>query len=97
MAGSIRISPDVMNQRAGQYRNEAQNIGQVISSMDGLVSNLQAEWEGEASNAFVERYQSDLKPSFQRAQQLIEEIAAALDSTANDMRETDHIQRGKWL
>ncbi len=86
---NIRIDPDTMNQRAGQYRTEAQNIGQVISTMDGLLSSLQSEWEGEASRSYAERYNTDLKPSFQKAQQLVEEIAKALDSTATQMREQD--------
>lgn len=86
---TIRIDPDTMNQRAGQYRNEAQNVGQIISSMDHLLGNLQTEWEGDASASYAERYNSDLKPAFQRAQQLIEEIAAALDKTAQQMREQD--------
>ena len=45
MAGQIRITPDVMRQRAGQYRNEAANVNAVIASMDNLLGMLQSEWE----------------------------------------------------
>lgn len=86
---AIRIDPDTMDQRAGQYRTEAQNVGQVISSMDSLLNNLQSEWEGEASKSYAQRYYSDLKPSFQKAQELIEEIAQSLNKTASQMREQD--------
>lgn len=86
---NIRISPDTMRQRAGQYRNEAQNVGQVISSMDNLLNNLQSEWEGEASQSYANRYFSELKPSFQKAQEMINEIAAALDKTAQGMEDMD--------
>lgn len=92
---NIRIDPDTMNVRAGEYRNEADQVGQVIGKMDTLLSYLQAEWEGEASRSYIDRYQSDLRPSFQRAQDLINEIAVALDSTASMMREQDaHIAAG---
>ncbi|MCL2826202.1 MAG: WXG100 family type VII secretion target [Eggerthellaceae bacterium] len=88
MAGQIRISPDVMRQRAGQYRNEAENVSSVISSMDNLLNMLQGEWEGEASRSYEQRYQ-ELKPGFQKAQELIEEIAQALDQTATTLEDTD--------
>ena len=43
---NIRIDPDTMDQRASQYRTEAQNVANVISNMDRLLANLQSEWEG---------------------------------------------------
>lgn len=88
MAGQIRISPDVMRQRAGQYRTEASNVNAVIASMDNLLSQLQTEWEGEASQSYAQRY-AELKPGFQKAEELIQEIAAALDKTAATLEETD--------
>ena len=88
MSGQIRISLEDMRARAGQYRNEAQTISQVISNMDNLLAALQSEWEGEASRAFAERY-AELKPSFQSMQQLVEEIAQALDQTAVNMGDVD--------
>lgn len=89
MAGNIRIAPDTMRQRAGQYRSEAENVGQVISNMDSLLNNLQAEWEGEASRAYAQRYFSELKPNFLKAKEMIEEIAQALDKVAQEMEEVD--------
>ena len=56
-------------------------MGNVISRMDSLLSALQSEWEGEASNAYASRFQ-ELRPGFVRAQELITEIAQSLDSTA---------------
>lgn len=88
MAGQIRISPDTMRQRAGQYRSEANNVQSVISSMDNLLSQLQSEWEGEASQSYAQRY-AELKPGFQKAEELINEIAIALDKTAQALEETD--------
>lgn len=88
MAGQIRISPEQMRGRANEYRAEANNVGQVISKMDSLLNQLQAEWEGAASESYAERY-NELKPSFIKAQELINEIAVALDQTANTLEETD--------
>ena len=88
MANQIRITPDQMRQRAGQYRNEADTVNGVIGSMDSLLGQLQAEWEGAASESYAQRY-AELKPGFQKAEELIREIAQALDSTARIVEETD--------
>ena len=88
MANQIRITPDQMRERANQYRNEADTVNGVISSMDNLLSALQSEWEGAASESYAVRYE-ELKPGFQKAEELIREIASALDSTANIVETTD--------
>lgn len=86
--GQIRISPDQMRERAGQYRAEADTVNGVISKMDSLLQQLQSEWEGASSESYAARYQ-ELKPGFVKAEELIREIAAALDSTAKIIEETD--------
>jgi WXG100 family type VII secretion target len=89
MAGQIRITPDIMDQRAGEYRQRETEVNDIISKMDGMLTTLMSEWEGEAARSYQERWQSDLKPSFQRASELIEEIAVALNKTASILRDTD--------
>lgn len=88
MAGQIRITPDQMRSRANEYRVEAENVQGVIAKMDSLLSQLQGEWEGEASRAYAARFQ-ELRPGFVQAKELIDEIARALDNTAMALEETD--------
>ena len=88
MANQIRMTPDQMRARANEYRNEADVVNGVIGKMDSLLSALQGEWEGQASESYAQRY-AELKPGFVKAEELIREIAAALDSTANIVEETD--------
>lgn len=88
MANQIRITPDQMRERANQYRTEADTVNGVINKMDSLLQQLQSEWEGSASESYAARYQ-ELKPGFMKAEELIREIAAALDSTAKIVEETD--------
>jgi len=95
MAGQIRISPDQMRQRASQYRNEADNVAGVITKMDTLLGQLQSEWEGSSSESYAERY-TQLRPGFQKAEDLIREIASALDSTAGILESTDSDIAGKF-
>ena len=88
MANQIRITPDQMRERANQYRVEADTVNGVISKMDALLQQLQSEWEGAASESYAAGYQ-EVKPGFMKAEELIREIAAALDSTAKIVEETD--------
>ncbi len=88
MASQIRMSPEQMRSRAGEYRTEADKVNDVIKKMDSLVNSLQSEWEGAASEGFASRY-LELKPGFQEAEELIREIAAALESSARIVEQTD--------
>lgn len=88
MANQIRMSPDQMRSRANEYRTEAEKVQDVISRMDSLLSSLESEWEGDASQAFASRYQ-ELRPGFVKAEELIREIATALDASARITEEKD--------
>ncbi len=88
---AIRIDPEVMRTRAGQFRSEAERIQEVISNMDNLLSNLQSEWEGNASQSYAARYTSEFKPNLQGAQEMVVEIASALDKVAQNMQEQDQV------
>ena len=89
MADQIRITPEQMRGRANEYRTEADKVNGVINKMDSLLQQLQDEWEGNASEAYNARFQ-ELRPGFVKAEELIREIASALDSTASIIEETDN-------
>lgn len=78
-----------MRERAGEYRTEAENVENVISKMDSLLEQLQSEWEGSASEAYAAKFE-ELRPGFVSAKELIDEIAAALDKTAEIVENTDN-------
>lgn len=84
----IRVTPDTLRTRAGQYITEQGNMTNMISTLDTLLENLQSEWEGSASEAYAEKY-AELKPGFEAAETLLGEIAAALNSVADAMEEMD--------
>lgn len=88
MANQIRITPDTMRQRAGEYTTQAGNIESVITKLDSLLNQLQSEWEGDASRAYAEKFRQ-LRPGFVKAKELVDEISAALKKTAQIVEETD--------
>jgi len=88
MANQIRMTPEKMRSRAAEYTTQANNLQSIISKMDVLLRNLQGEWEGNASRAYATRF-GELRPGFVKAKELIDEISAALKSTAQIVEETD--------
>ena len=88
MAGQIRITPETMRTRAGEYRTQADAVGDVITAMDNLLLALQDEWEGSASEAYATKF-GELRPGFVDAQSLINDIATALDTVATNLESVD--------
>ncbi len=89
MASQIRMTPEKMRTRAGEYTTQANNLQTVITKMDALLKSLQGEWEGSASEAYAARF-AELRPGFVKAKDLIDEISAALKKTAQIVEDTDN-------
>lgn len=84
----FRLTPDLMRERAGDFRTARDNYNDVVSRMNDLINQLQDEWEGQASRSFAAQFDG-LKPSFESMRQLIEDIASQLDATANIVEQMD--------
>ncbi len=91
----IKMTPESMRQRAGEYANQANNLESIIQKMDSLLSQLREEWEGQAAEGFATKF-AELKPSFVQAKNLIDEISRALTSSANRLEETDQEIGNSW-
>lgn len=95
MANQIRMTPETMRMRANEYTQQANNLQQIITKMDTLLKQLQAEWEGDASRAYADRF-TQLRPGFVKAKDLVDEISAALKKTAQIVEETDKNIAGQF-
>lgn len=88
MAEKIRIAPEQMRSRASEFKMEASNIESIINSMDKLLSQLEEEWDGEASKSFAEQY-IKLRPAFVNGKQLVTVISTQLEQVAGAMENLD--------
>ena len=95
MANQIRMTTETMRIRANEYTNEANNIEQVIGKLDRLLTQLQSEWEGDASRAYAEKF-AQLRPGFVKTKELVDEISAALKKTAQIVEDTDKNIAGQF-
>ena len=88
MAGQIRMSPETMRERANQVRTEGTNFETAINNLQNLINTLQGEWEGQASEKYAAQF-ADLKPSFTKMRELVDQIGTQLDQTAAATEQLD--------
>lgn len=95
MAETIKLSPELMENRANKYQDAGIKVEEVIATMVQLMSYLSEEWEGSAKEAFLAKWE-ELKPSFDSAKEMIFQIAERLRITAQNTRETDAANASSW-
>lgn len=95
MANQIRMAPETMRTRAGEYSTQAGNIQEIINKLDRLLAQLQNEWEGDASRAYAEKF-NQLRPGFVKTKELVDDISTALRKTAQIVEETDRNIAGQF-
>ncbi|MFC0273104.1 WXG100 family type VII secretion target [Metabacillus herbersteinensis] len=88
MSGIIRVTPAELVDMSTRYNAESGQVGEQITRLDSMISQLQGMWEGESSRAFAEQYEG-LKPSIIQMQQLLEEVSRQLNSTARAIEDAD--------
>ncbi len=85
----LKVTPEQLHSRANEYREQSKEVEGVISKLDSLMSALEGEWEGSSASKYIEKYQ-ELLPSFKNMQELIAQLADALDKEANKFEEADN-------
>lgn len=95
MANQIRMTPETMRTRAGEYATQAGNIQEIINKLDRLLGQLQNEWEGDASRAYAEKF-NQLRPGFVKTKELVDDISTALRKTAQIVEDTDRNIAGQF-
>ncbi len=88
MAGQIRVTPEELFTMAKEYSSESGRVNEQISRLDGMINHLNGVWEGASSEAFAGQYE-ELKPSFNKMAQLLEDVSAQLAQTGKVLEDTD--------
>jgi len=86
--GQLRVTPEQLHGRATEYRAQGTQVETVIGKLDSLIGALESEWEGNSAARYIAQY-SDLRPSFVSMQQLISDLATALDKEADKFASAD--------
>lgn len=91
---NIKLSPEQMEQKAGEFDSRCEEFNQVVSNMKNMVTTLCDEWAGQSSQAFYDQF-SDLEPSFAKTSELITNIAQQLRDVSSAMQSLDQEIAGK--
>lgn len=89
MSGIIRVTPEELINMANKYGNERDNLQHLIGNLDKMKEDLKGMWQGSSSTAFQEQYEQ-LKPSFDKMKDLLEQIRKQLDSVATELERADN-------
>ena len=90
MAGQIRMTPEDMRARAGEVDGQHRAFTDVIGRMDGILNQLEAEWDGAASQKFRQQFDDLRRTSFENMKQLLEDLGTQLRQTAQAVEDLDN-------
>lgn len=88
------VDYDVLNSGVTTYRNQANELRNLISALDNMNGELQNGWKNDTATAFIERFNSDHKPKLQTAADAIEEISDYIQRYLNSRQDEDSKNAG---
>lgn len=88
---SIKLTPEVLEEKAGSLTQTAVRNDEVVDRLQGLIDALNADWEGDAYNAFKASFDAK-KATFKSFTQDMEVFVKFLKKFANIMREEEKRQ-----
>ncbi|WP_077310017.1 WXG100 family type VII secretion target [Terribacillus halophilus] len=88
MSGQIRMTPEQLQNHAKTYGTSSQRIDDVLNTLSNLQDQLRQEWEGRAFDRFDDQF-VQLRPKVQEFSQLMLDIQAQLEKTAQAVQEQD--------
>lgn len=83
------VDYDVLNEGVVSYKNNADNLRDLIDAMVAMNGKLQEGWQNDTARAFVERFDTDHKPKLQNAANAIEEISSYIQRYLTSRQEED--------
>ena len=83
------VDYDVLNEGVVSYKNNADNLRELIDAMVAMNVKLQQGWQNDTARAFVERFDSDHRPKLKDAADAIEEISSYIQRYLTSRQEED--------
>lgn len=87
MSNIIGLDPEAVEQLSRDLNNQAHEIGQVISKIDGLISHMQGIWKGHDSEQFAGWWRDQHRKALHSAQDAIEGLGRSAHNNAQEQRQ----------
>ena len=81
MTGTIKVSPEKLIATAGEFSKEGSNMTNLVSEMINLVTTMNSSWVGDASVAYINKFNS-LESDLQVLNRMIQEHVTDLQEMA---------------
>ncbi|HNT78299.1 MAG TPA: WXG100 family type VII secretion target [Anaerolineae bacterium] len=86
--GLIKLSLAELRDTASDFQRASQEVAEVNQRVNGRAAQLLGNWEGVASQSFMQELAS-CQQQTQRTPAIYAEVAAALNATANRIEQAD--------
>ena len=84
----IKIYKETVKGKAADVRTYRGEHDAIMNKLGTLVYDLNSIWKGDAQTAFLNKYE-EMKPTFAKFSELLEEYATFLDTAANSFESKD--------
>lgn len=85
----MRLEPEELRDRAKEFRDCSEDMEQIVSHMQVMITNLGEEWEGKSYEGFLKQFE-ELKPQLDKTVLLGRDIGEQLDSIATNFEDVDN-------
>ena len=85
---TISMNIERMEYYAKEFEKRIEPLQEAVNSMTTVCAEMEGEWQGGAATAFLARYE-EIRPSFERAPEVVREISAALTNAATQTESLD--------
>ena len=98
MEGILKVTPEELQATAGEFGNKGNTIKGLTDQMMGMVKNLSSSWQGEASSAYLQKFQN-LQTDIDKINRMIQEHVKDLNDMAEQYKqaETTNMEQSQAL
>ncbi len=94
MQGQLKVTPEELRAASSEFAAADSKVTNITSEMMALVTSLTSSWEGEASQAYINRFRT-LEDSMQKIHNKILEHTNDLEEMARVYSETEGSLEGQ--
>ena len=83
-AGSLNVDTSALNNVASNFSEVAAQVREIFTKMQGTIEQVTSNdsWQGDASRAFLDKFEN-IRPRFEQHLQQLEDLGPATQATSN--------------
>lgn len=80
------MNTDEVDRIGGQLMTQADQIGQVMGAIDGLINQAESNWQGKDAQEFKQWWMTQHKPALAKAQEAVHGLGQSAKNNASQQR-----------